>query len=146
MASRTHRKRPKQAVAVEIIEAATVREQAKALSMPRNEALLIRVAEEITDDEILTALKGCLNATDLRCAKDGTTYEVPAHAIRLRTIELIMAYRIGKPLARKGEEEVPPAPASIEKLLESISSSPVMVSTMLELLKDLSEMHQTKPQ
>lgn len=68
--------------------------------------------------------------------KDGKVITRPDYSTRLRYIELLMAYQVGRPIERQMTINASP-PATLEDLLEKARKSPVFRATLQDILRGL---------
>jgi hypothetical protein len=98
------------------------------------EALARRFAPEELCDRIQEGLDAVISIT----TKDGKVHVREDHSTRLRFLELVFAYQIGRPVERQMVITSTP-PATLDDLMEKARSSPVFRQTFLRLLQDMDE-------
>jgi hypothetical protein len=83
--------------------------------------------------EIQSAYRGLLDANRIHITSKGERIEVPDHNIRLATLKDIMDRAVGRAIERQ-QVVTTTQPMNLESLLERIAGSPVLRSTLMDIL------------
>ena len=107
---------------------------AASTSQAITEALARRFKPEELCDRIQEGLDAVISIT----TKDGKVLMREDHSTRLRFLELVFAYQIGRPIERQMVINATP-PATLDDLMEKARSSPVFRKTFLGLLQSMDD-------
>ncbi len=95
------------------------------------------LSRRFTAENLCTRLTALMEAeTPPILDKAGVLHTRPDNGVRLRAVELALAYRLGRPVERQQiihHEEQP----SLEGIIKQAQASPVLVDTLIGLLTDI---------
>lgn len=99
-----------------------------------SQAITEALARRFEPEDLCNRIQEGLDATITITTKDGKVHTREDHSTRLRFLELVFAYQIGRPIERQMVINATP-PATLDDLMEKARSSPVFRKTFMELLQ-----------
>ncbi len=106
------------------------------LDTGREVALML--AARFSADYLERKLREMLNATETYVTKTGNEFTRPCWAPRMKALELLLAYQVGRPVERS-QSIVVNEPPRREDLLEKAKRSPVFRASLVELIREVKE-------